>query len=400
MKEQGSRSNNSPAQNLATTPAQDARWMRQALQLAEQAVGMASPNPTVGCVLVKNDVPVGRGAHHYDRKAHAEIMALEDAGEAARGATAYVTLEPCSHTGRTGPCAQALIDAGVARVVAATGDPNPLVHGNGFRMLRDAGIPVTVGALAEQARALNDGFARWVRTAIPFVTLKAGVSLDGRIAPPRSDETSGHVTYLTGARSLLAVQKLRHAADAVLTGVGTVLEDNPLLTDRSGLPRRRRLLRVVLDSELRLPVSSQLIATAQGDLLIFTAKRPGDDGHAQRCAALVKAGAKIEPVGSAALGSLDLAQVLSRLGEQYGVLNLLVEGGSRLNRTLLLGAEDGPPLADKLCLFYAPIFLGAAGVPLIAGDAPLPLELRRATIAESGLDFRVEAYLRDPWHER
>ena len=249
---------------------EDARWLRHALQLAEASIGLASPNPRVGCVLVRYGVLVGRGAHHYDAKDHAEIVALREAGAKARGATAYVTLEPCSHTGRTPPCAAALIEAGIRRVVAATGDPNPLVNGHGLAMLREAGVSTTVGVLAEQARALNDGFARSIRCGLPFVTLKAGVSLDGRIAPSRAEKPPGSVAYLTGARSLLAVQRLRQASDAVLTGIGTVLEDNPLLTDRSGGERRRPLLRVVLDSQLRLPVESRLAQSAAGDLLVLT----------------------------------------------------------------------------------------------------------------------------------
>ena len=382
----------------------DARWMRHALELAEASVGLASPNPHVGCVLVRHGIVVGRGAHHYDRKDHAEAVALREAGEQARGATAYVTLEPCAHTGRTPPCAQALIGAGVARVVAATGDPFPLVNGRGLALLREAGIAVTVGVLESQARALNDGFARFVLKGLPLVTLKAGVSLDGRIAPPRSEKAPGSVAYLTGAHSLLAVQKLRHASDAVLTGIGTVLEDNPLLTDRSGGARRRPLLRVVLDSRLRLPVESQLVRTARadpGDLLIFTVDAPGDRAHAERRQVLEAAGVRVRSVGTASAGGLDLRAVLRLLAEEHQVLNLLVEGGSRLNRALLAG--DGPDgagqIADKLCLFYAPMFLGEAGVPLVAGELPLPLEMRRSVISESGSDFRLEAWLRDPWRD-
>ncbi len=374
----------------------DARWMRQALRLAEDSVGLASPNPQVGCVLVRDGAAVGRGAHLYDARDHAEIAALKAAGVQARGATAYVTLEPCSHTGRTGPCAAALIQAGIVRVVAATGDPNPLVHGRGFAMLRDAGIEVTQGVLAEEARAVNDGFARWIRSKVPCITLKAGVSLDGRIAPSRLTTPPGSVTYLTGACSLLAVQKLRHAADAVLTGIGTVLHDNPLLTDRSGLARRRPLLRVVLDSQLRLPIASRLVQTAQSDVLVLTTKLD-DAGHRSRLQALEAAGVQVQTVSTVG-GKLDLHEALHLLGTQHQVLNVLAEGGSQLNRALL-STEYGAPLADKLCLFYAPIFLGEEGVPLIAGSAALPLDPRRFTIAESGPDFRMDAYLRDPWRE-
>ena len=379
----------------------DTRWMRQALELARDSIGLASPNPHVGCVLVSHGAVVGRGAHHYDRVDHAEAVALREAGEQARGATAYVTLEPCAHTGRTPPCAQALVRAGVARVVVATGDPFALVNGRGLALLREAGIAVTVGVLENEARALNDGFARFVLKGLPFVTLKAGVSLDGRIAPPRARKPAGSVAYLTGAHSLLAVQGLRHAADAVLTGIGTVLADNPLLTDRSGGARRRPLLRAVLDSRLRLPLDSQLVRTAGGDLLVCTAEAPGDPVHAERRRALEAAGVQVRAVGITGADGLDLDAVLRLLAQEYRVLNLLAEGGSQLNRALLGSepASGAAAIADKLCLFYAPMFLGEAGVPLVAGELPLPLELRRSAISESGSDFLLEAWLRDPWRD-
>ncbi len=378
----------------------DVRWMRQALLLAESSIGLASPNPRVGCVLVKNGIVVGRGAHHYDRKDHAEIVAMREAGEQVRGATAYVTLEPCSHTGRTPPCAEALLKAGVERVVVATGDPNPRVNGTGLNVLRAGGVAVTTGVLAEPARALNDGFARWIESKVPFVTLKAGISLDGRIAPSRENKDPGSVAYLTGARSLLAVQRLRHSVDAVLTGIGTVLEDNPLLTDRSGGARRRALLRVVLDSDLRLPVASRLVQTVQNDVLVLTAARPGDASHRKRCLALEAAGVQVRNVPAKPDGRLQLSAALQLLGESYGVLNLLTEGGSQLNQSLLEGEDGNGSLADKLCLFYAPMFLGEAGVPLVAGALSTPIELRRFSTTESGSDFRFEAYLRDPWADR
>ena len=394
----------------------DAYWMGEALRLAEASIGLASPNPRVGCVLVRAGALVGRGAHHYDRKDHAEVVALREAGGQAREATAYVTLEPCAHTGRTPPCAEALVKAGVSRVVVATGDPNPLVAGRGLAILRGAGIAVSVDTLAAPCRAINDGFARWIQAKLPFVTFKAGVSLDGRIAPPAALRQPGSVNYLTGARSLLAVQKLRHGSDAVLTGIGTVLADNPLLTDRSGGPRRRALLRVVLDSELRLPLGSRVLQTAQNDLLVFTRQDTRQDtqqnngpgtrqqngqstaGHAhrERRLALEAAGARVHAVSSLPGGGLDLPAVLRVLAESYGVLNLLTEGGSALNRALL---DSDAPLADKLCLFYAPMFLGDAGVPLIAGSLSQPIELQRSVLGESGSDFRLEAYLRDPWRE-
>jgi diaminohydroxyphosphoribosylaminopyrimidine deaminase/5-amino-6-(5-phosphoribosylamino)uracil reductase len=378
------------------TPAQDERWMQMAVDLARQAVGLASPNPSVGCVIVRDGSLAGRGSHRYDDKDHAEVVALKEAGSAARGATAYVTLEPCAHTGRTGSCALALLEAGIARVVIATGDPNPHVNGKGAAMLRDGGATVSFGPLSEPSRALNDGFARWIRTGLPLVEVKAAVSLDGRIAPPAAARQAGAVTYLTGARSLMAVHGMRHTADAVMAGIGTVLADNPLLTDRSGGQRRRRLLRVILDSQLRLPLASRIVRSAEDDLLVITAEHAPDSEPYRRREALLAAGAGVCQVARSADGRLDLGAVLKLLGSEYSVLHLLVEGGSQLNRALLDNAT-APALADKLCLFYAPMFLGEQGVPLIADDSPIQLEMRRFTVSENGSDFRVDAYLRDPW---
>jgi diaminohydroxyphosphoribosylaminopyrimidine deaminase/5-amino-6-(5-phosphoribosylamino)uracil reductase len=378
----------------------DEHWMRMAVQLARDSIGLASPNPHVGCVIVKDGSVVGRGAHLYDHKDHAEVVALREAGGEARGATAYVTLEPCAHSGRTGPCAVALLQAGVARVVVATGDPNPQVNGKGAAVLREGGVAVDLGTLAEDARALNDGFARWIRTGLPLVEVKAALSLDGRIAPAKAARQAATVTYLTGARSLMAVHHMRHAADAVLTGVGTVLADNPLLTDRSGGERRRRLLRVVLDSRLRTPLSSRLVQSAEDDVLVITAATPGDPEHSVRREALASAGVKVLGLARGTDGRLDLQAVLRLLGSEYAVLHLLVEGGSHLNRALLdseAGAQSA--LADKLSLFYAPMFLGEHGVPLLAGERLMPLEMRRFVVSEIGSDFRMDAYLRDPWRQ-
>ncbi|HEX6494260.1 MAG TPA: bifunctional diaminohydroxyphosphoribosylaminopyrimidine deaminase/5-amino-6-(5-phosphoribosylamino)uracil reductase RibD, partial [Acidobacteriaceae bacterium] len=248
---------------------QDELYMRRALELARASAGLASPNPQVGCVLVRDSAVVGEGAHRYEQRDHAEVVALKKAGEAARGATAYVTLEPCSHHGRTGPCADALVAAGVSRVVAATVDANPLVAGQGFERLRQAGIAVEIGLLQSEAREINDAFACWVKTCRPLVTLKAALSADGMLAPPDEKRTAGQTFWITGAEAREQVQRMRHAADAVLTGVGTVLADDPLLTDRSGGERRNKLLRIVLDSRLRTPLESKLVQSAEDDVLIF-----------------------------------------------------------------------------------------------------------------------------------
>jgi diaminohydroxyphosphoribosylaminopyrimidine deaminase/5-amino-6-(5-phosphoribosylamino)uracil reductase len=360
--------------------------MKRALELAQQSVGLSSPNPAVGCVLVQsNGSLVGEGFHEYDKFDHAEIVALKQAGEKAQKATAYVTLEPCSHHGRTGPCADALIAAGVSRVVVATGDPNPQVNGQGIAKLREAGIDVEIGVLQDEARALNDGFAKYIRTGLPFVTLKAGVSLDGRIAPAPGTAVPGKPHYITSEASRAVVQQMRHAADAVITGIGTVLADDPQLTDRSRLPRRRPLLRVVLDSSLRLPLDSILVKTAKEDVLVFCV-----DSSAERQHALESRGVHLERV-QAESDRIPLARVLDRLGEMR-ILNVVLEGGSHLN-----GSTLHEQVVDKLCFFYAPQVLGSDGVPLFADVRRIQPQMERITWKTIGSDVCVEAYLRDPW---
>ena len=255
---------------------QDESFLQHALALAEAAAAFASPNPTVGCVLVRDGHVLGEGAHRYDERDHAEVVALKQAAQTGRnvdGCTAYVTLEPCSHQGRTGPCADALIAVGVRRCIVATVDPNPQVRGKGLAKLRAADVQVILAdptsSLARQARRLNDAFAFSIQHGRPFITLKAAVSSDGKLAPPPAVRSGSHPFWLTGPAARADVQRLRHGSDALLTGIGTVLADDPALTDRTGLPRRRPLLRVVLDSHLRTPLSSQLVRSAASDLLLF-----------------------------------------------------------------------------------------------------------------------------------
>ena len=238
----------------------DVGTMQQALHLARETAALASPNPQVGCVLKKNNQIIGQGAHLYANRDHAEIVALKQAaalGHSTRGATAFVTLEPCSHHGRTGPCADALIAASITRCVVATTDPNPQVAGQGIARLRAAGIEVTLGICKLEARALNNAFAWAITQGRPFVTLKAALSTDGMLAPNPAKRTAAEPHWLTGPLARADVQQLRHASDAILTGIGTVLADNPSLTDRTGLPRRRPLQRIVLDSNLRIPLESR-----------------------------------------------------------------------------------------------------------------------------------------------
>src|SRR5580700_7416632 len=237
----------------------DDQFLQQALALARQGIALASPNPYVGAVIVdRQGTIVGAGTYTYGAVKHAEVLALEQAGNKAGGATLYINLEPHSHHGRTPPCTDALIAAGIGRVVASMPDPNPKVSGRGFEQLRAAGVHVEVGRLEEQARHLNEGFARYIRHSTPLVTLKAAMTLDGKIAPPPADraheiQSAGYSgNWITGEAARAHVHELRHENDALLVGIGTILADNPLLTDRSGRARRRPLLRVILDSSLRL----------------------------------------------------------------------------------------------------------------------------------------------------
>jgi diaminohydroxyphosphoribosylaminopyrimidine deaminase / 5-amino-6-(5-phosphoribosylamino)uracil reductase len=364
----------------------DRKWMARALDLARRGTALASPNPMVGAVVVRGGRKVGEGFHAYDRRDHAEIVALRRAGRRARGATLYVTLEPCCRTGRTGPCTEAVIAAGVKRVVASMRDPNPAVNGRGLARLRRAGLRVDIGEGAREARKLNEPFARWARTRLPLVTLKAALSLDGLIAPARNKRLRHRPAWITSPESRRHVHQLRHAADAILTGIGTVLADDPLLTDRTGLPRRRPLLRVVLDSLLRLPLGSRLVRTARGDVMVFTTA----EVNSKKARALARACVEIVRVRARG-GRVDLRAALRELGRR-GILSVLVEGGSRLN-TAALSAR----VVDKLVLFVAPKALGR-GVSLVAGGRQALeklLPLREVERRHFGLDLHVAGYLRD-----
>lgn len=384
--------------------------MQRALELAKATLGVASPNPQVGCVLAHDNLVVGEGAHRYDLRDHAEVAALKQAGEQARGATAFVTLEPCSHHGRTGPCANALLDAGVARVVAATLDPNPLVAGSGMAILERGGVIAEHGLLQAESRAINDAFARWILTRQPLLTLKSALSVDGKLAPLPVHRAPGAPFWLTGTAAREEVHRFRHANDAILTGIGTVLADDPLLTDRSNLQRRRRLMRVVLDSQCRTPLGSRLVDSANEDLLILCARTAPSD----RQRALRQRGVQVEsvPVLSAAERGqtggrleLDLRAVLKRLGE-LELLSVLLESGPGLN-----GAFLAAGLVDKAVLFFSETELGDAAIPFAdAAHSPFSLiehltNVDRCDFLSEGssgkrhLDACVRGTLHDPWAE-
>jgi diaminohydroxyphosphoribosylaminopyrimidine deaminase/5-amino-6-(5-phosphoribosylamino)uracil reductase len=358
--------------------------MEHALDLARKGVGLASPNPTVGCVLVKDRAILGDGFHQYAGRDHAEIVALKQAGTKARGATLYVTLEPCNHTGRTGPCTEVIVAAGISRVVAAMEDPNPKTRGNGFTRLRSAGIEVESGVLEAEAEKLNEAFACWITTHKPFVTLKSALTLDGQLAIPQARGSKKRV-WITSEESRAEVQRMRHASDALLTGIGTILADDPLLTDRSGLPRRRRLLRVILDTRLRLSPEARVVETAKDDLLVFTATSL----KSAKARKLQNAGVELIPV-KARGGKIELSAALKELGKRE-ILSVLLEAGPRLN-----GAAIAAGIVRKLVLFYAPKLAGHSSVPFIfAADKTLP-PLHIRSFQQFGPDIAVEAYLQSP----
>jgi len=363
----------------------EADFMRQALDLAAKGLGLATPNPMVGSVIVRDGQVVGKGFHTWEVVKHAEVIALEEAGSRARGATVYVTLEPCSHTGRTGPCADALIAASVGKVVAASMDPNPVVSGEGFRKLREAGIPAEImPEFQEAAEKLNEPFFHFMRTGRPLVMLKSALTLDGKIAAPQ-DNTG----WITSERARAHVQELRHASDAMLTGIGTVLADDPQLNDRSGRPRARALLRVVLDSTLRIPVESRLVRTAKDDVVIATTSAASPE----RRKALEARGVEVRAFDGPR-GRVDVGDVISMLAERR-CLSVMIEAGSKVNWAAL---ESGA--VDKVFLYYAPKILGGMeSLPMAGGagrqrrvDAIL---LERTTVHPIPPDeFAVEAYVR------
>jgi diaminohydroxyphosphoribosylaminopyrimidine deaminase/5-amino-6-(5-phosphoribosylamino)uracil reductase len=377
----------SSATPIAGASVLDYKWMARALELARQGEALAHPNPLVGAVVVAAGRAVGHGFHTYDRKDHAESLALEEAGGRARDATLYVNLEPCCHTGRTGPCTDAILAAGIARVVAAMPDPNPLISGRGFQILRRAGVEVVIGVLEAEARRLNEAFACWIRTRRPLVTLKAALTLDGRVASPQRKEP-----WITSEASRAEVQRMRHTADAVVTGIGTVLADNPLLTDRTKQQRRRPLVRVVLDARLRLPLRSKLVRSAAGDVLVLT--RASE--HSRRTQALERAGVEVVRIPGRGR-RLPLRTVFQVLGE-LELVHAMMEAGPRLVASAL-HAE----LVDKVVLFFAPKFLGGKAMPLVAEGfkslARAP-ELREITLRRFGSDFAVEGYLHDVYRHR
>ncbi|HEY0426583.1 MAG TPA: bifunctional diaminohydroxyphosphoribosylaminopyrimidine deaminase/5-amino-6-(5-phosphoribosylamino)uracil reductase RibD [Pyrinomonadaceae bacterium] len=358
----------------------DTKMMRLALELASIGVGQVSPSPLVGCVIVAaNGEIAGEGTYIYENVTHAEVLALEEAGRLAVGGTAYVSLEPHSHRGRTKPCTEALINAGIKRVVVPIEDPNPLVSGKGFAQLRASGIEVATGVLAEEAARLNEKFAHWHRTKRPFVHLKMAMSLDGRISLHSSVSTT-----LSGKESFQKVHELRHEHDAILVGANTAVVDNPSLTDRSGKKRRKKLVRVILDNSLRLSADSGIARSAKDiPTIIFTKSSDAAKTEALR--------AKAVEIIQLEEGGRNLIAILDELGRRE-IQSVLVEGG-----TEIAGAFFNAKLIDKITFFVAPIVIGGRDAPVAIGglgarDLDSAMRLNNVEIKRYGEDFEITGY--------
>lgn len=366
---------------------QDAGYMRRAIRLAQRGRGLASPNPPVGAVVVRDGKIVGQGYHRGPGTAHGEIEAIIAAGENCRGATLYVTLEPCTHQGRTPPCAPRVIETGFTRVVVGTTDPNPLVDGRGVATIRNAGIEVDVGVLQSDAERLIQSFSKFIRTGRPFVTVKVAVSLDGRAAA-----ADGSSQWITGPSARRDAHHLRAASDAVLVGIGTVIRDDPHLTVRLRGYRGRQPLRVVLDSSCRVALESNVLDGDAPTLIVTT-----DKATEEAAAALRDRG--VEVARSAARdGRVDLPALLEILGKR-GVTDVLVEGGPTV-----LGDVVERSLADRYVFYVAPKLLGSGGLGAIAALVAPTIsdarELRIESVRHVGADIRIEAYPRGPGGSR
>lgn len=332
----------------------DVHYMRLALREARKGLGRTSPNPCVGAVIVKDGKVIGKGYHHKAGTPHAEIHALGAARQSVRGATMYVTLEPCNHTGRTPPCTKAIVESGLARVVVGLRDPNPLVDGTGMAFLIDRGVEVVSAVLEDECREVNHFFIKHIRTGLPWVILKAGVSLDGRLNYQR-----GQSGWITGPEAVAKAHRLRDQVDAILVGSGTIKIDNPALTTRLANGRGRDATRVVIDSDLSSALDSRIYDLhSQAPTWVFCRENAPTD----RRAAFASKKIRVFPVSGDTSG-ICLKEVVSRLGQE-GVCSLLVEGGARIH-----GAFLKERLADFAHLLYAPIFAGDGGVPLVESFA-------------------------------
>ena len=361
----------------------DEKYLQQALKLAAKGRGRTSPNPMVGALVVKNGTIVGKGFHPAAGKPHAEVYALREAGEMARQATMYVTLEPCNHQGRTPPCTEAIIAAGISRVVVGMEDPNPKVAGNGMTRLRAAGIEIISGILEDKCRRLNEAYIKYITTNTPFVTLKIAASMDGRIATH-----TGHSHWITGEQSRRYVHRLRDETDAILIGIGTLLQDNPRLTTR--LPGKKGLnpYRIIVDSRLRTPLHADIFGTdAREKLILVTsfAKRDELELYRERTCHILQ-------IPADDLGQLDLKFLMKELAE-LEIMSLIIEGGAEIN-----GSAVDAGIVDKICFFYAPLLIGGRGsIGMMGGRGidfiPDAQRIKEVKIRRFGPDICVEGYL-------
>ncbi|WP_286726134.1 bifunctional diaminohydroxyphosphoribosylaminopyrimidine deaminase/5-amino-6-(5-phosphoribosylamino)uracil reductase RibD [Pelotomaculum sp. PtaB.Bin117] len=361
----------------------DRHYMKMALALAARARGRTSPNPMVGAVVVKDSRIVGQGFHARAGTPHAEVLALAEAGDEARGATLYVTLEPCCHHGRTGPCAEAVIAAGVAKVVIAMLDPNPLVSGGGIRRLREAGVEVVTGVMEDDALELNEVFIKYITTGLPFVVAKAAMSLDGKIATH-----SGNAKWITGAEARAYGHCLRDWYDAILVGIGTVLADNPSLTTRLTAGRGRDPVRIILDSRAKTPLDANVLnrQSAAPAIIATTAGAPPE-----RLEALRQAGAEVLVVNEGP--RVELAQLVKILGKRE-ITSLLIEGGAGVH-----GSAFAAEIVDKAVWFIAPKIIGGQEAPGPVGgrgvdDLSGAAALERVKVSRLGPDFCIAGYLK------
>ncbi|HOV78522.1 MAG TPA: bifunctional diaminohydroxyphosphoribosylaminopyrimidine deaminase/5-amino-6-(5-phosphoribosylamino)uracil reductase RibD [Bacillota bacterium] len=361
----------------------DRKYMSLALELAARGQGRTSPNPAVGAVVVKEGKIIGQGYHLRAGTPHAEINAMKEAGEGARGATLYVTLEPCCHYGRTGPCTEAVIEAGIARAVVAMVDPNPAVSGKGIDKLRRAGIEVTLGVMEAEARELNEVFVKYITTGLPFVVAKAAVSLDGKIAT-----SAGESKWITGPEARAYAHRLRDRYDAVMVGIGTVLADDPLLTARLPAGDGRDPVRVILDSAARTPLHSKVLnrQSPARTIIAVTAAAPRE-----KTEALAATGAEVLEVNEGP--RVDLAELM-RLLSKKEITSVLVEGGSAVH-----GSAFAAGIVDKVVWFIAPRIIGGTTAPGPVGgrgveDLTDAVKVERLKVHRLGEDLCIEGYVR------
>ena len=361
----------------------DKSFMEIALELAVKGQGFTSPNPMVGAVIVKDNIVVGKGYHKAVGDAHAEVNAIGDAGTLAKGATLYVTLEPCNHHGRTPPCSEKILEAGISRVVVAMKDPNPDVQGGGIDFLKMQGIDVSIGVCEEKAGRLNEAYIKYVRTKRPFVIIKCAATLDGQIATKTGDSR-----WVSGEESRLFVHGLRHAADAIMVGINTIINDNPRLTTRLNDRKGTDPVRIILDTHLSISEDARVLQPdSDSDTIIIT----GTSASENRKAAITKKGVRIIE-SSVKDGLIDLDVLMDSLGS-LGVTNLLVEGGSRVIASSLAAG-----IVDKVLFFYAPKILGGDdGVPICRGVGPdlmsESVEVKDINVQRFGDDVMIEGYI-------